>query len=106
MVRPALAALAVAGRALAAAEAPPHVVLVLVDDLGWGDFGCFGNREARTPHVDRLAVEGPRFEQFYVFAPICSPSRVALTTGQYAQRWRIGSYLAGRAENERRGVAQ
>lgn len=108
MIRPALAALvlAVAGRALAAAEAPPHVVLVLVDDLGWGDFGCFGNREARTPHVDRLAAEGLRFEQFYVAAPICSPSRVALTTGQYPQRWRIGSYLAGRAENERRGVAQ
>ncbi|NLF71696.1 MAG: sulfatase-like hydrolase/transferase [Candidatus Anammoximicrobium sp.] len=83
----------------------PNIVMVFIDDMGWGDFSCFGNRDAQTPNVDRLAAEGVRFSQFYVNAPICSPSRCALTTGQYPQRWRIASYLAHRAENERRGVA-
>ena len=85
---------------------PPNIVLVFVDDMGWGDFSCFGNEAAATPHVDRLAREGLRFEQFYVNSPICSPSRVAISTGHYPQRWRITSYLAHRAQNERRGMAQ
>jgi arylsulfatase A-like enzyme len=93
---------------LRGAETPrrPNIVLILIDDMGWGDFSCFGNDDARTEHVDRLAAEGIRFSQFYVNAPICSPSRVALTTGQYPARWRITSYLDNRALNERRGVAQ
>lgn len=93
------------GTSLALAEAPPNFVVVLIDDMGWGDFSCFGNRDAQTPEVDRLAAEGLRFTQFYVNAPICSPSRCALTTGQYSQRWRINSYLNNRADNQRRGVA-
>jgi uncharacterized sulfatase len=86
--------------------AKPNVVMVFIDDMGWGDFSCFGNKEAKTPNIDRIAAEGIRFEQFYVNSPICSPSRCALTTGQYPQRWRINSYLNNRADNERRGVAQ
>lgn len=86
--------------------AKPNIVMVLIDDMGWGDFSCFGNKDAKTPNVDRIAAEGIRFEQFYVNSPICSPSRCALTTGQYPQRWRINSYLDNRAHNERRGVAQ
>jgi uncharacterized sulfatase len=74
--------------------------------MGWGDFSCFGNTAARTPHIDRLAREGLRFEQFYVASPICSPSRVGLSTGQYPQRWRITSFLNNRAENTARGMAQ
>lgn len=84
----------------------PNFILVFVDDLGWGDFSCFGNEEVQTENVDRLAKEGLRFEQFYVASPICSPSRTALLTGQYPQRWRIGSYLADRELNEARGIAQ
>ncbi len=87
------------------AAAKPNLVMVFIDDMGWGDFSCFGNRDARTPNVDRLAAEGLRFSQFYVNAPICSPSRCALVTGQYPQRWRITSYLNHRADNARRGVA-
>lgn len=83
----------------------PNVVLVLIDDMGWGDFSCFGNPEAKTPNIDRLAGEGIRFSQFYVNAPICSPSRCALVTGQYPQRWRITSYLSNRADNRARGMA-
>jgi arylsulfatase A-like enzyme len=86
--------------------APPNFVVVLIDDMGWGDFSCFGNTEAKTPNVDRLASEGIRFSQFYVNAPICSPSRCALTTGQYPHRWKITSFLNNRADNNRRGVAQ
>lgn len=59
-----------------------------------------------TRNIDRLASEGLRFEQFYVCSPICSPSRVALSTGQYPQRWCITSYLSSRGENEARGMAQ
>lgn len=91
---------------LQAAETPrPNFLVVFIDDMGWGDFSCFGNRDAQTPNVDRLASEGLRFSQFYVNAPICSPSRCALTTGQYPQRWKITSYLSNRADNARRGVA-
>ncbi len=84
----------------------PNIVMVFIDDMGWGDFSCFGNKDAQTPNIDRIAGEGIRFEQFYVNSPICSPSRCALTTGQYPQRWRIHSFLNNRADNERRGCAQ
>ena len=83
----------------------PNFVVVFIDDMGWGDFSCFGNAEAQTPNIDRMAAEGIRFEQFYVNSPICSPSRCALTTGQYPQRWNIHSYLDNRQANERRGCA-
>ena len=83
----------------------PNFILVFVDDLGWGDFSCFGNQSAKTENIDRLAQEGVRFTQFYVNSPICSPSRVAITTGLYPQRLRIGSYLAHRKENAARGIA-
>ena len=74
--------------------------------MGWGDFSCFGNELAKTPHIDKLAQEGVRFEQFYVNSPICSPSRTAISTGQYPQRWRITSYLSNRDQNKQRGMAQ
>ena len=86
--------------------AKPNVVLVFIDDMGWGDFSCFGNQAAKTPHIDRLAKEGIRFEQFYVNSPICSPSRTAISTGQYPQRGRITSYLSKRKHNNQRGMAQ
>ena len=101
-----MASLTALASAAALTRPPPNVLVVLIDDMGWGDFSCFGNRSARTPNVDRLAAEGIRFEQFYVASPICSPSRAALSTGQYPQRWRITSYLNNRADNEARGMAQ
>ncbi len=84
--------------------AKPNFILVFIDDMGWADFSCFGNTEAETPNIDRLAVEGIAFEQFYVNSPICSPSRVAISTGQYPYRWRINSYLATRSLNAERGI--
>ena len=87
-------------------SAPPNVLLVFIDDMGWGDFSSFGNERVQTEHVDRLAAEGIRFERFYVNSPICSPSRVAISTGQYPQRHRITSFLNDRRGNEHRGMAQ
>jgi len=93
-------------RSIAIADERPNIILVFIDDMGWADFSCFGNEAVQTPHVDRLANEGIRFEQFYVNSPICSPSRVAISTGQYPQRWKITSYLAHRRQNSARGMAQ
>ena len=89
-----------------AAPIHPNIILVFIDDMGWGDFSCFGNEAVTTEHMDRLASEGIRFEQFYVNSPICSPSRVAISTGQYPQRWRITSFLNNRQNNIDRGMAQ
>ncbi|QXD25641.1 sulfatase-like hydrolase/transferase [Opitutia bacterium ISCC 51] len=82
----------------------PNIIVVFIDDMGWGDFSSFGNTEAETPHIDRLASEGIAFEQFYVNSPICSPSRVAISTGTYPARWGITSYLAHRKLNADRGI--
>lgn len=85
--------------ALAAEPRRPNIIFILADDLGPGELGCYGGKEAATPNIDRLAREGTRFEQFYVASPICSPSRCALITGQFPARWRIVSYLDNRKHN-------
>jgi uncharacterized sulfatase len=100
----ALAVLAAFGDPASAAAAP-NVIVVFIDDMGWADLSSFGNTAVETQHIDRLAREGIRFSQFYVNAPICSPSRTALTTGCYPQRFRIGSYLDNRRLNRERGIA-
>jgi arylsulfatase A-like enzyme len=64
----------------------PNFVVILADDLGYNDVGCFGAREIDTPHIDRMAREGRRFTDFYVGGPTCSPSRIALLTGCYPVR--------------------
>jgi arylsulfatase A-like enzyme len=89
-----------------AEAARPNFIFVLIDDMGYGDLSCYGNSKVQTTNLDRLAKEGIRFTQFYVASPLCSPSRTALTTGQFPARWRITSYLAARRENEQRGNAQ
>lgn len=90
----------------AALAAPrPNFLFVLIDDMGYGDLSCYGQKEIETPNIDRMAKEGIRFTQFYVNSPICSPSRTALLTGQFPARWRMTSYLASRAENRRRNIA-
>ena len=89
-----------------AADSRPNILFLLIDDMGYADLSCYGEKRIQTPNIDRLAQEGIRFTQFYVDSPICSPSRTALTTGQFPARWRITSYLASRRENEHRGMAQ
>lgn len=84
----------------------PNIITIFIDDMGWSDLSCFGGSRTKTENLDRLAEEGLRFTQFYVNSPICSPSRVALSTGQYPQRHRISSYLARRSLNDSRGMSQ
>ncbi len=60
----------------------PNVILILADDLGYGELGCYGQRRIRTPHLDRLAAEGLRFTQAYSGAPVCAPARCVLMTGR------------------------
>ena len=64
----------------------PNVVFILVDDMGYGDLGCYGHPRAKTPVIDRLAKEGVRFTQHYANGPECSPTRTAFLTGRYQQR--------------------
>ena len=83
----------------------PNIVFIFIDDMGYADPSCFGNPKVQTPQIDRLAVEGTRLTNFYVNSPICSPSRVAVMTGQYPVRWKIHSYLNSRQANRRRQMA-
>jgi arylsulfatase A-like enzyme len=82
----ALAAASVRGAPPAGGERPA-VVLIVVDDLGYGELGSYGGTEIPTPHLDRLAAEGVRFTQGYVTASFCAPSRAALLTGRYQTRF-------------------
>ncbi len=70
----------------AAQDGPPNIILILADDLGYGDLGCFGSAKIRTPNLDRMAAEGTRFTSFHVAQAVCSASRAALLTGCYANR--------------------
>ena len=69
-----------------AAERKPNILLILADDLGWCDVGCFGSRFHKTPNIDSLAKRGMRFTQAYAANPLCSPTRASLLTGQYPAR--------------------
>ncbi len=71
----------------AQAQTPrPNIVLIMADDLGWGDVGYNGNTVIRTPHLDRMAAEGARFDRFYAAAPVCSPTRASCLTGRHPFR--------------------
>jgi len=93
-----LAAALTVGASLSGPQPPPNLVILLADDLGINDLGCFGRKEHRTPNLDRLAAEGARFTQAYAAASVCSPSRAALMTGQSPARLRITTFLGGRSD--------
>jgi arylsulfatase A-like enzyme len=74
----------------------PNIITIMTDDQGYGDLSCMGSADIITPHFDRLAASGARFESFYSNSPVCSPSRASLLTGRYPGYAGVRSILAGR----------
>ena len=74
----------------------PNILFVMTDDLGWMDLACQGNKLVETPHLDRLAKQGMRFTNAYAAAPVCSPTRAAVLTGQAPARLHMTSHLPGK----------
>ncbi len=77
----------------ASASEKPNIVLMLADDLGWGDLSCYGSTNTSTPHLDQLAQDGIRFTDFYAASGVCSPSRAALLTGRFSLRAGVYSWV-------------
>ncbi|MCE9607984.1 MAG: sulfatase-like hydrolase/transferase [Planctomycetia bacterium] len=76
----------------------PNIVLIVADDLGWADLGCYGSTFHRTPHLDALAASGIRFTDAYSACPVCSPTRAALMTGKVPARLNLTDWLPGRGD--------
>lgn len=75
--------------------ARPNILIITADNLGYGDIGCFGNQQIKTPHLDRLAADGVRCTDFYTASPTCTVSRASLLTGRYPQRHGLTEQLPG-----------
>ncbi len=78
------------------AKNPPNIVLLMCDDLGYGDTGFNGNATIHTPNLDRMAKAGARLDRFYVGSPLCVPSRAGLLTGRIAIRCGISNHRGAR----------
>ncbi|MEY3958916.1 MAG: hypothetical protein RJA37_1519, partial [Verrucomicrobiota bacterium] len=72
-----------------AADRKPNLIYILADDLGYGELGCYGQKQIMTPELDRMAKEGMRFTQFYAGATVCAPSRSVLMTGLHQGHTRV-----------------
>ena len=89
-------------RGASAAQRRPNVVVILADDMGYGDLSAYGNRLVETPHIDSVGRDGVRFLAGYSSAPLCSPSRAGLVTGRYQQRFGFEQQVSSGAFPERR----
>src|SRR5690554_3489688 len=79
----------------------PNIIIILADDLGYGDLSCYGNEEIHTPHLDALAEAGITFTDFHSSGAVCSPTRAGLMTGLYQQRVNVGEVLTVARHRER-----
>lgn len=83
---------------------PPNIIFIFADDWGYGDLGAHGSTWLETPHLDQMAKEGIDFTNFTVNSPVCSPSRVAVMTGQFPARQSVHQHFAGVRSNQKRGM--
>jgi len=90
-----------AGSLTASGQQPPHIIVILTDDMGFSDIGAFGGDFVPTPQLDRLAAEGTKFTQYYSASPICSPSRTSILTGMFPAEWNFTTFLNDRRSNGR-----
>jgi arylsulfatase A len=86
---------ALSSAATSAADRPPNVILILIDDMGWTDLTCYGSKFYETPNIDRLAASGMRLTNGYSACTVCSPTRAAIMTGKYPARLHITDWIAG-----------
>lgn len=80
----------------------PNIVIILVDDLGWADVGCYGNQYYETPNINHLAATGMKFTNGYAASPVCSPTRASLMTGRYPARLGITDWIRARFQGGKR----
>ncbi|NQT02271.1 MAG: sulfatase-like hydrolase/transferase [Planctomycetes bacterium] len=92
------------GRSSGATAERPNIILIMADDLGYGDIGCYGSKKIRTPNIDALARGGLRFTDYHSNCPVCSPTRAALLTGRYQQRCGIEGVVTA-AKHRHTGMA-
>ncbi len=111
-MRPALCTLCLAlcattARATGEETRKPNLVVIMADDLGYGELSCYGNHNYKTPHLDALARAGVRFTDYHSNGAVCSPTRAALLTGRYQQRAGVGGVIyAGFDQNRNHGLHQ
>ena len=84
----------------------PNIILLMADDLGWGDVGFNGNKTIKTPHLDAMAKNGLKFNRFYAAAPVCSPSRGSCITGRHPYRYGIPFANSGHMKPEELTLAE
>ncbi len=94
-----LTGLLILSGSLSVVATPPNIIVVLVDDLGYGDLASYGSSEVQTPAIDRLMGQGMRFDQFYANCTVCTPTRAALLTGQYPDLVGAGGVIRQAPEN-------
>ncbi len=88
------------------ADTKPNVVLILIDDLGQRDLGCYGSTYYKTPNLDKLAKDGTRFTDAYSACPVCSPTRASIMTGKYPARLHLTDWLPGRGDRPDQKMAR
>src|SRR5918995_3235700 len=89
-----------------AQEKRPNIIAIVTDDQAMWSIGAYGNKESRTPNMDRLAREGARFTNAFVTTPVCSPSRAGFLTGRYATQVGITDYITPREAQDGVGLPE
>src|SRR5262249_33749916 len=97
LIRLAVVVTVLVGSTATAAD-KPNVVLIVIDDLGRNDLGCYGSKFHHTPNPDQLARDGLKFTDAYAACPVCSPTRAAILTGKYPARLNLTDWLPGRPD--------